>query len=411
MQAGGRVVEPTKVPPIRSAARSWWTRVSCAKRTAAAVFLSAAAVPVGIQEPSRQPVFRAGAELVVVNVFVHDRKGEPVYDLNASDFVLEDAGRQQRILSCELVGSPSGSDSTQSHATETHGSPRLRKEVFILLDDYHIPELRASRVASAVQTFVQSTLRPDDDVSVLFAGDAAADAPPTRDRVALLRKIGELRGHTRMAAPPRSLEREIGGAANGADPEIVAYNRSQLLFATIHSIAELRTQTLSPRVLVLVSGGFIATPLRGKTKGDVFSDFQRVITVLNRHNIAVYSVDIGGMRGVTLNLDGQLPDRGGPATPVGMAPGQGVQSASTNTGLQGMFALSLDTGGLMLTNRNDLDEAFDVVGRDTDSYYVLTYDSELVPKDGKFHKIKVKVKRRGLTVRARPSYLARSKVG
>ena len=46
------------------------------------------------------------------------------------------------------------------------------------------------------------------------------------------------------------------------------------------------------------------------------------------------------------------------------------------------------------------------VVRDASAYYLLGYNSTQAPQDGKFHEIKVKVKRQGLQVRARKGYWA-----
>jgi len=39
--------------------------------------------------------------------------------------------------------------------------------------------------------------------------------------------------------------------------------------------------------------------------------------------------------------------------------------------------------------------------RDSSAYYLLGYTSTVAPSDGKFHDIKVKVKRQGVQVRSR----------
>ena len=47
--------------------------------------------------------------------------------------------------------------------------------------------------------------------------------------------------------------------------------------------------------------------------------------------------------------------------------------------------------------------------RDSSGYYLLGYTSSRAPIDGRFHEIKVQVKRRGVNVRARKGYWALTK--
>ena len=55
---------------------------------------------------------------------------------------------------------------------------------------------------------------------------------------------------------------------------------------------------------------------------------------------------------------------------------------------------------------NDFSRAFADIVRDNSTYYLLGYDPTTERRDGKFHEITVRVKRPGLTVRARRGYLA-----
>src|SRR5262249_1942721 len=82
------------------------------------------------------------------------------------------------------------------------------------------------------------------------------------------------------------------------------------------------------------------------------------------------------------------------------------------TGIVGMRGdmyrtLAIETGGIPMINRNDYGGMLAHVSRDASAYYLLGYASTH-PADGKFHKISVKVKRRGVSVRSRSGYLAPS---
>ena len=68
--------------------------------------------------------------------------------------------------------------------------------------------------------------------------------------------------------------------------------------------------------------------------------------------------------------------------------------------------LADNTDGRAILNRNDLAVGMQQIIRDSSAYYLLGYTSTQAPTDGKFHKIEVKVARRGVDVRARKGYWA-----
>ena len=68
--------------------------------------------------------------------------------------------------------------------------------------------------------------------------------------------------------------------------------------------------------------------------------------------------------------------------------------------------LADNTDGRAIVNRNDLAAGMKQIIRDASGYYLLGYNSTQAPTDGKFHEIKVRVKRQGVEVRARKGYWA-----
>jgi hypothetical protein len=68
--------------------------------------------------------------------------------------------------------------------------------------------------------------------------------------------------------------------------------------------------------------------------------------------------------------------------------------------------LAEQTGGRAVVNTNDLKEGLASVVRDASTYYLLGYSPTSSQNDGKFHEVKVRVKRRGVDVHARKGYWA-----
>jgi VWFA-related protein len=67
-----------------------------------------------------------------------------------------------------------------------------------------------------------------------------------------------------------------------------------------------------------------------------------------------------------------------------------------------------NTDGRAMVGSNDPQPGLQQMLRDTGAYYLLGYRSTEAPRDGKFHPIKVTVKRQGVDVRARSGYWAYS---
>jgi VWFA-related protein len=125
-------------------------------------------------------------------------------------------------------------------------------------------------------------------------------------------------------------------------------------------------------------------------------DLRDVTNLANRHNVALYTVDPRGLAtsefDIADNIGGQI-DRG-----------------YLNRSLDTLRTLALDSDGRAIVNRNDLTLAMKQIVMDTSAYYLLGYNSTFVEPDGKFHEIRVRVKRPGVQVRARKGYWAMTAV-
>jgi hypothetical protein len=134
------------------------------------------------------------------------------------------------------------------------------------------------------------------------------------------------------------------------------------------------------------------------SQADVFSRLRDVFEAANRNNAAIYSLDPRGLAVFEYDLD----DAQFGATPS-FATDRRTLQMTTDT----LRTLSEETDGRAIVNRNTLLEGLNQIVRDSSYYYLLGYNSK-APTDGKFHQIKVRVKRRGADVRARRGFWAAS---
>jgi VWFA-related protein len=71
---------------------------------------------------------------------------------------------------------------------------------------------------------------------------------------------------------------------------------------------------------------------------------------------------------------------------------------------QVLYALADGTGGFVIVNTNDFKAGLDKITADMDDYYILGYVPPHPEHDGSYHRIKVKVERHGVEIRARNGY-------
>src|SRR4051812_38647089 len=67
-----------------------------------AVGAAVLSAPVDAQQPQRSATFRAGTDLVRVDVIVRDKNGATVRGLKATDFLIQEDGRPQQITSFDF---------------------------------------------------------------------------------------------------------------------------------------------------------------------------------------------------------------------------------------------------------------------------------------------------------------------
>lgn len=379
------------------------------------------------QQPPQPPTFRAGVNVVRVDAIVTDRRGGAITDLTEGDFEVTEDGKPQKIESFKLVrvngavkpGEPPPREIRNEYDEESEAAREDVRLYVIFLDDYHVRRSSAMAVRSALASFVQKQLSPNDLCGIMYPEMPVSAMRLERNQDALVSAIQHFEGRKYDYWPRYTFEQQYASYPAATVEQI----RNQVSLSALESlVTHLGSLREGRKAVVLVSEGFtgvlpaqlndpiadmpgIANPARGlqglesiddRTAFFASLDIQEMLRPVydaaNRNNTAIYALDPRGLATAEFGIQ------------------EGVGSQSDRQVLQSTMdslrTLAEETDGRAIVNRNDLAAGLEQVVRDSSTYYLLGYSSTRATPDGKFHEIKVKVTRPGAQVRARRGYWA-----
>src|SRR5262245_5799961 len=334
-----------------------------------------------------QPTFRTGVNIVRVDVIVADAKGNPVTDLNKDEFEIVEDGRTQTIdlfRQIHIDGAPDPSRPRQVLTRDTEELEAAREDVRIfgiLLADYQVCAERSRLVREALTTFIRK-LGPNDLVAVMSPLTSVRDLLFTYDHDAILGMIQRFEGRRGDYTPKNLIEQEHAQQLSGVERIRHAVVRDALkaLAVRLGSMREGR------KAVIFVSEGFrYADPM----------GLREITQEFNRHNGSIYPIDPRGLVAPDFDVSPTIRPGCGRVSPMGLRVSQDT-----------LRELADETEGRAIVNRNSLAEGLEQLLRDSSFHYLLGYSSTAAQTDGKFHQIRVRVKRPNLDLRARKGYWA-----
>ena len=384
------------------------------------------------QDAPQQPVFRAGINFVRVDIIVTDDDGNPVADLTIDDFEIFEDGEPQTIETFEqFLITPAVSLDEPIRAIrnafdEEREAARPDVRLFaIFLDDYHVRRGASLRVKAPLIEFIRTQLAPTDMVGIMYPLTPLSAVRMTRDHEAIIQQIERFEGRKYNWDPRNRFEFQYAHAPtmdDRADQERGLPDRAQGAGDAPGRPAR------GPQVVDPGERGvheYPAAAAARQARGT--SDFPdpRLRGAVNREQRSPRTGHAGGRRPepswATCGWCSKRPiaptRRFTHWTRVGWRP-----SDSTSTKASGLRAirnmlsatigtlrsLAETTNGRAIVNQNDLLAGLRQAVKDSSSYYLLGYNSTQTPTDGRFHEIRVRLRRRGLDVRARKGYWALS---
>jgi VWFA-related protein len=364
--------------------------------------------------------FGVQVEYVVVDAIVTDRDGNAVRDLAREDFDVREDGQPQGVELLTLVDVPTPvTDRPAQRAVpsdvKTNARPAEGRVYVMVLDDLHTWALRSNSVKRTAREFLEKYFGEGDVGAVVhLSGRSDASQDLTSDRRLLLAAVDKfmgrkLRSATLNAIDSYNMTRGMGLDPSTRDPE--EQERGFNAMTTLRGLRDIATALGGIRrqrkALLFISEGIdynVDNPMAHNDANTIMDLTREVIDAATRSNTSIYSIDPRGLN--------TMGDEMMQLTPV-MDPGLGLDS----TGLRheqilaenSLRVLADETVGRAAVSSNDFSAAFEQLVKDQSAYYLLGYRPASEKVDGRFHKLSVKVRRPGLTVRARSGYWAQKK--
>jgi Ca-activated chloride channel family protein len=310
------------------------------------VVVSVAAVSLTLVA-QQQPPFRSGANTVAVYTTVTDSEGRLVTDLTRDDFEIFDEGKKQPLT--------------------LFASEIQPITVVMMLDRSGSMKMNAKLVEYAAEAFVGKMMDADKARIGSFATAIQVDPEDfTSDRLQLVRIIRS------KLQPP-----------DGPTPLWNAIN-----------VAMRELQPQDGRRVVLVFTDGMDDPMNFSGRNVSLMD---VIDRATREDVMVYAI----------GLEGLMPGGGNNRVPLPNERfGRVYSGPRTQPPDPGLEKIAKETGGgfFELDKVESLSATFARVADELHRQYALGFEPTKL--DGKSHKLEVKVKRSGMKVRARRSYIA-----
>jgi VWFA-related protein len=314
------------------------------------------------------PQFRAGVDLVQLDVSVLDRSGQPVRGLAAADFTVLEDGLPQRLQAFSAVDIPVPVQPTTPWMRDVAPDVRRNDEVLeqrvfvILFNDLTLPPNPATvKFARDMGHSIINRMGPTDLVAVTFLVSNQNAQEFTNDR-------------SRLLAAVNAVAARAGVAAHSPDLHVLA--------AIAESLAALPQRR---KAVFYISGGAAVDPMDPL--------LVRVIRNSQRANVNIYGLHPGNYW-ASSGVDAEIRDL---TEPVRL-------TQKSDGGDSYLQTLAENTGGRALLRTHEFDEFVNDVFIENGSYYLLGYVSTSSKPADQLRRLDVRVNRPGMQVRARNGY-------
>ena len=364
------------------------------------------------------PTFDTRAELVLVDVTVIDRDSQPVPTLSAADFDLQVNGQPRAIQAVQFVSTVAANQMPpaprQTGVTSNDALTTGRLLLFVV-DEGNLRAGSSRTLLRTAQTLLDR-LAPGDMVGLARLPYGIGNVEFTADRARLVAALGQVTGTVLARAGfsrirvseayaletndlltwQQAIERECAGedgpgreacaTAIEADARSLLSETASRTQATLRSLEALIGRLVPLRTsinIVMISEGlFVARDRQNMSEIARRAAEARATIHVIRPGQSAFDIEQQSAPGVSRFYE------------------DGLQS-------EGLEQLAGVTRGSMTTVGGSPAAAFDRLGRELSGYYLIGFEPTDADRTGRERRIRVQVKPRGLTVRARQTFVIR----
>jgi len=365
----------------------------------------------------------------LIQVYVTDKRGNPVLDLSKDDFLVFDEGKEQKVTEFErhVLSLPSQKEQAQPEVIETPAPPGrglMPRKFFLFFDFAYSNAKGIIKAREAALHFIDTQLQPQDEVGVLSYSAMKSlklheylttDHQKVREAVkgfGIEQVIGRAENFEEKYWRWITEEAPLDASEWSAQGDRLDISPAKTEFAAKMQIAEdSRVQVLNfgqklsdlakalryipgNKNLILFSSGVPYSLLYGiqapfgttgaESKYGSWGEsllrqkFEEMLKEMGSANCAIYALD-------TMEL------------------GSGIKTDTRMLGVFSLQKMTSATGGKYFGNINYYERHIKKIQDLTSCYYVLGYYVDDT-WDGDYHKIKVEVTRPGFKVHAQKGY-------
>jgi len=409
------------------------------------------------QPPSANPgpnaqdqatTLRVATRLVLVDVVVTDKKGDPVNDLKATDFTVLDEGVEQpvQVFSFHQPGAepPAASGPFASPGKLAPGVytnvPQYKTGGalnVVLLDSLNSDMLDQAAMRDAMVNFLEK-VPAGESIAIYLLGnnltliqDFTSDPELLRKAVAGVKRQGS-HGMSNVAGNTRDSQVPAGSVAAETIPLMGLRRRLEefrdqqasgqtdlrvgLTLDALNALARSLAGYSGRKNLIWISESFPVTITLDRQASNNNRDYSAALahtgSLLSNAQVAIYTVDVRGLVGSSQFEVGSDPNPHSSAQymkeTVG---GETIREATRESRERTSEHITVNdlaekTGGRAFYNVNNIEAAVRKSMDDGSTYYTLGYYPTNKDWDGRFRKLSVKTDRQGVKLHYREGYFA-----